>query len=463
MTLRRAVVVAPCPFEADPRHGYWSATLRKFGFDVLEIEIVERPKSWRSVSERYQSGDRVSLFSAVPSHSRSVLVEMTRNISCESSTGHYLKGQFLRIFSAIELAVDVIETADLVIANDLVSAVAILNNVKLDDARLIYDAQEVFTDSYDLLAGEPLTDNERFGWRSLESHVVSLVDEVVTVSPGIADLYLRRHGRKPLIIPNYVPQERFQYLKRSSDSKPVEFVFLGRADPHRGLEELIDNWDFDPSVVTLDLYIPNGTGLDELKRRSAGIHREFTGPIFREAVPPHQIVNTLSNYDVGILPYSYPPPYDHASPNKFGEYVAAGLPILANRQPFTAEVIQRLEIGTVFEWNKPGDFRFAVSSSVMEHNIVKWTKNVLETRSTNLCWDVNFEQSLGEKIRGIDSSSINNRKSVTENFQIAGPIHTALLALVRRWMLAIGRRHIYRFRPILGFLARFNLVKRLMS
>lgn len=61
-----AVVLAPCPFDSDPRHGYWRDSLAARGHRVLEIEILTMPRHWRHETELISTKDRISLFSSRP-------------------------------------------------------------------------------------------------------------------------------------------------------------------------------------------------------------------------------------------------------------------------------------------------------------------------------------------------------------------------------------------------------------
>lgn len=105
------------------------------------------------------------------------------------------------------------------------------------------------------------------------------------------------------------------------------------------------------------------------------------------AVRPDQMVKTLSFYDVGILPYKYPYPYSHASPNKFGEYVGAGLAILANDQPFITEQVSKYSLGHIFDWKTPNEFLASVRSLSDPVNLDEINENVRTAFETSLNWE----------------------------------------------------------------------------
>lgn len=463
MTIRSAVVLAPCPFNADPRHGYWADQLRHERFRVSEVEVVENPLGWRNTAEMRLRGPRLSLFSSLPTDSQTFVSVMLREMTTDTSTGQYLKNQFLRTVAAVDLAAAVLLSSDLVIANDLAGAAAAVATCVVPGPKIVYDAQEIFTDSYDLLSGQPLSEAERRAWIRLETEVVRRVEQVVTVSPGIADLYDLRHDRRPAVLPNYVPERMFLDGDLFREQRPVRFVFLGRADPYRGLEELIDNWDFDPAVVTLDLFIPQSSAKRELVRRAGRARRNFAGPVFREPVEPDQIVKVLSRYDIGVLPYSYPAPYDQASPNKFGEYVAAGLAILANRQPFTSAVIERWNIGQVFEWRDFDSFKNAVAISLNPTTRLKWREHVYQARLEEISWDKAFKSAVGFNIEDTSSRGCQTPSFESSYEYRVGPVGVALATTMRRLIHRAGRRYLTRLGPVLVYVGRFKFVRKLMS
>jgi hypothetical protein len=65
-------------------------------------------------------------------------------------------------------------------------------------------------------------------------------------------------------------------------------------------------------------------------------------------VPPEEIVSTLVKYDIGIsvIP-SQPLSYKYSLPNKFFEYIAAGLAVVIGPSPEMARFVQRYDLGAI--------------------------------------------------------------------------------------------------------------------
>jgi hypothetical protein len=104
-------------------------------------------------------------------------------------------------------------------------------------------------------------------------------------------------------------------------------------------------------------------------------------------VRPDEIVAVLASYDVGIIPYDYPYPLSHASPNKFGEYVAAGLAVLTNSQPFVRQQVEHHQIGRVFSWGIDNDFQSQVGELLNPEVLRIALENSMEAFTESLNWE----------------------------------------------------------------------------
>jgi hypothetical protein len=384
-----AVVLSPCGFHLDPRHEYWASSLEASGFQTLRMEVLEE------VNEiscgrllRFQDGLLTVGSNRKYSHPDFLLPIDINSVPSRSPVGKFIKSRLARMLHGVSHESLTGLKPTLVIANDLLGAVLAQTLWGGSVCRIIYDAQEVFTDSYDVQGGPTFTDKERRAWIDLESLVCERSDLVVTISPGIAELYQSRHGVICEILPNYVPLDKAETNKSGLKQCPTKFVLIGRAEPHRGLEQLVESWDFPETLATLDLIMPETPQRHRLETYSSQVQRQYSGPKFVDGVRPDQMIKTLTFYDIGILPYDYPYPYSHASPNKFGEYIAAGLAVLANDQPFVAKQVESYSIGQVFNWKKPGDFVRSVDSLADPGQHLDFAQKVATAFKTSLNWEV---------------------------------------------------------------------------
>lgn len=384
-----AIVLAPCPFALDPRHEYWVTSLERLGFNPLRVEVVERTSSLSEARTVHFDSNFLSVKSN-RKLKRNQIAQRLDNCSVPTRTalGKFLFSRLSILLDAV--SVDAIDSLnpEVIIANDLFGILVAYARWGHTNATIVYDAQEVFTDSYDLLDVPQLSTGERMAWIDVETKMCQRADLTVTVSPGLATLYKERHGVECAVLPNFAPTWRHASREDTPDHKPKRFVFVGRADPQRGLEQLVTQWNVDESIATLDMIMPDTRQSRRLQLLSKGVARTGSAPNFVPPVGPSEIIETLTKYDVGILPYSYPYPYSHASPNKFGEYVAAGLPVIANDQPFVSAVIKDLGIGQVFDWLTSGQVNVVAEILSDDDALNRAKENVKAAAIRLLNWEV---------------------------------------------------------------------------
>jgi glycosyltransferase involved in cell wall biosynthesis len=403
-----AIVLTPISYKQDPRHSYWRTELEK-KFEFVEVwqflssgSLTTLNKAGIAVAVGTEDRDVLDLEASLSSslnqiysyllftndESSKALQSLVDQFSSDNSITHqYLLGQVARMTASLALAATVKSPA-LVVANDLVAAIAAVLVWPNGETRIVYDAQEVFTDMYRSSPADRMTESEERFWIDLESFVCSTVDEVVTISPGIAELYIERHGVSPFVLPNWVPLSSANFAK-ASDQGPTRFVYMGHAAPHRGLEELITQWTSNKSTATLDLFIPERPYTQDLRKLIERHSKEFpeVAITLRDPVSESQMIHTLSEFDVGVIPYAHPYPYNHCSPNKLGQYLAAGLAVISNELPFVKQIINEVACGHVFDWQIPGSFNECVSKFVADKHLVELKENARTAFLSGRNWE----------------------------------------------------------------------------
>ena len=411
------VVLTPIPFSFDPRHSFWRIELGK-RFEQVEVwqflssgSLAASNKAGIAVAVGAEDRDVLDLEASLSSslnqinsylrftndESSKALQSLVEQFSSDNSITHkYLIGQVARMTVSLALAATVKSPA-LVVANDLVAAIAAALVWPNGETRLVYDAQEVFIDMYRSSPADRMTESEEKFWLDLETFVCEKVHEVVTISPGISELYLERHGVSPFVLPNWVPLSSADFAKES-DQGPTRFVYMGHAAPHRGLEELITQWTSDKSTATLDLFIPERPYTQDLRKLIESHSKEFpeAAIALRDPVGESQMIHTLSEFDVGVIPYAHPYPYNHCSPNKLGQYLAAGLAIVSNDLPFVKQAINEARCGHIFDWQIPGSFDKCVPLFVADKHLTQLKENARTAFLSDKNWEAVIHKWDGE-------------------------------------------------------------------
>jgi glycosyltransferase involved in cell wall biosynthesis len=184
------------------------------------------------------------------------------------------------------------------------------------------------------------------------------VDRVISLCSWTTDLLvangvppekvtLCRHGLAP------VPE-----AKRPGPSRPpgeaCRIVFIGRITPVKGLDVLIQAIAGDPALaVSLDIYgVVQGSGgaayREQLEKRADGrIH-------FHEPVPPQQVIEEVSHYDVLAVPSTWL----ETGPLVVLEAFAAGIPVMGSDLGGIRELVRHdidgllVEPGSVSGWRE---------------------------------------------------------------------------------------------------------------
>jgi len=373
---KKAIVISQFKFDADPRHGYWSKSLRDRGYEVTEIELLQLPESGLDPVQLSQRANRISVFhwsdhtqflQVSPSEYRELCLA-----PYETAIGKYLEKILTSITLSLQLVRERLGEVDVLVANDLIPAAAcVLSGLSSNCS--IYDAQEFFTSSYDVLGIRGLSDREKAVWDRRESVVAGKFSKRISISLEGCQIMKERTGFGFEEIPNCIPMARVneahkvpsKFETAPTQRGPVRYVFLGRAEPNRGLEQLIDAWNFSPEIATLSLFVPESAHKQKLLRRSRK-QRKSTSVLFPSPIPNSQVISGLSTYDIGIVPYLYQGEYAYATPTKFGEYVAAGLPILvSNACKTVVRLVKTHAIGVATDFQ---DSRL-IHQSVREMNV----------------------------------------------------------------------------------------------
>lgn len=145
-----------------------------------------------------------------------------------------------------------------------------------------------------------------------------------TVSYGIREAYLTEFGPRELSLWENVPSPKSPRFKNSSDSS-IKLVHHGLGTRPRQIERMVDTLNELGDGFELHFYLVN---LPEDYKQEL-VERQFAGQmVFHDPVPTKSISTELTQFDVGIFLHE-PRSLNatHMLPNKFFEFVQAGLAV----------------------------------------------------------------------------------------------------------------------------------------
>jgi glycosyltransferase involved in cell wall biosynthesis len=253
----------------------------------------------------------------------------------------------------------------------------------------VYDSHELATEEF----------ADSLKWRFLNRPMISTLERefiqgatvVSTVSDGIARrleaLYSLR--RKPLVVRNTPVFEASSFRPTAPDR--IRVLYHGIITPGRGLEAAIDSVAAWRPAFELTIRGPGDECyLNGLKRRIA--ERGLADRIaIAPPVPMTDLVREAAAYDVGF--FALPGSSRHnefALPNKFFEYVMAGLALCVTDLPEMARLQREHDLGVTFPCVDPEMIAAAING-LDPHAIDRYKRNAL-TAARELCWERESER-----------------------------------------------------------------------
>ena len=185
--------------------------------------------------------------------------------------------------------------------------------------------------------------------------------------PKMDHVFVQSEKMKQDLIEKGISQDKLTPVPMGVDNKLFDFdavsvfpaepivVYLGAMDKARGLEFVLRTFkNVHLKIPRAKLWMIGGSeepeALDELKQeaKKLGIDNAtwFTGQM-----PMTDAINLVKQARVGISPFKPSPVLDSTSPTKLIEYMACGIPVVANKHPEQSRVIKDSQCGLAVEWS----------------------------------------------------------------------------------------------------------------
>ena len=195
-------------------------------------------------------------------------------------------------------------------------------------------------------------------------------DACVALSPGI-EAGIRRRSRPDLpisMIPNVSDLDLFRPGKEASerfagtDDNDFVCVFTGAHGIANGLEAVLAAAKLlqqDGNRDVKFVFVGDGKQKPALIRQAEEAGLENC--IFLDPVPREELARKLASADVGLMILANIEGFQYGtSPNKFFDYISAGLPVIVNYPGWLAELVTQQGSGLAVPPEEPGAFVEAV-------------------------------------------------------------------------------------------------------
>lgn len=254
---------------------------------------------------------------------------------------------------------------------------------------LIYDPHELETERVGLRGkGQQLT-------KWLERKLIRFADKTIVVCDPIADWYKKKYALEHVYVirnmPNRLtlPRKKSTLLKGKFNipNNHVLYIYQGILTKERGIDTLLQvfgNAPKDKHIVFMG-YGDSESVIKEVAKTAGNIH-------FQEAVRPAEIIDYTSSADIGIffITGQVCLSYQYCLPNKFGEYLIAGLPVLVSSSlTYLSGLVVDEKCGWSLDANSITELSDFVTKTEMVH--VSEKQKDVERYSGSLGWE--FEET----------------------------------------------------------------------
>lgn len=197
-------------------------------------------------------------------------------------------------------------------------------------------------------------------------------DRLVALSPGIAEGIERRGIARDRIVmvPNGCDIALFQSADEPQRPAGVAqgdllAIFAGAHGLANGLDSVLDAAAVLKQRGRSDIRIVLvGNGMLKPKLETRASAEGLDNVIFLDPVPKADLVRLFAGADIGIQSLANVPAFYYGtSPNKFFDYVAAGLPVLNNYPGWVAEMIEEEGAGFAVPPDDPDAFADALEAA----------------------------------------------------------------------------------------------------
>ncbi len=249
---------------------------------------------------------------------------------------------------ALQVVIDA--RPDLIHANEAIALPIAIAAARQTGAKVLFDAHEY----------SPEHRANSLWWRVLAQPLYTYIiaayapraDAMITVESHIARRYETTFGVQVDVILNAPAYQQLPFRPTVPDR--IHLIHHGGAIRERRLETMIDVLARLDERYHLDfMLMPDAGGyLNKLKALATRMAPERIR--FRPPVAPDAIAQTINAYDMGL--FLIPPvnfSYQMALPNKFFEFIMAGLAVAIGPSPAMAALVEAYGVGVVAEDFEP--------------------------------------------------------------------------------------------------------------
>jgi glycosyltransferase involved in cell wall biosynthesis/SAM-dependent methyltransferase len=263
---------------------------------------------------------------------------------------------------------------DYVHANDLTTLLVGWILARTRGVPLIYDAHEMWSENviFDNREWVPMPPRVRTIARYYEGFLVKYVDLLISVSPSICQEFQRRYKLRqpPSLLANYTELAlarngpcTLPSIRDLCDLSPEHFItlYLGGVNPLRNIESVIQAHQYLPDKC---VFVIRGPGVEYYQAqyqdlaKSLGVEQRI---FYLPPVAMDEVILGAAGANCGIVMLrNICKNFYWFYPNKFFEYMLAGLPVAVSHFPDVTAHVEREKCGVIFDPESPQSIAEAI-------------------------------------------------------------------------------------------------------
>ena len=273
--------------------------------------------------------------------------------------------------------------SDIFWANDLDTLLPNFLISRLRKKKLVYDSHEYFTLSV-------YKKTSRRVWEKLERFLFPKLKNVITVNDSIKKVYEEKY-KVPLTVIRNVPYKDPGNLISATPLFPAgKKVLLIQGigiNENRGAEEAVLTMQFLPDYFNL-YFIGSGTIINKLKK----MVREFKLEgkiIFLDVLPYQQMMKYTRQSYLGLIfeKIYFNDEHMFALPNRFFDYIKAGIPVLSSKAVEIKALIDKYNIGGFIDTFEPEQIAERIKEISNDPGTYDLWKQNTKQAADELCWE----------------------------------------------------------------------------
>lgn len=278
------------------------------------------------------------------------------------------------------------QKTDILFSNDLDTLLPNYLASGIRHLALIHDCHEYFR-------GVPELNNRKIVtriWKFIEDRTFPKLKTVIAVNSSIAEIYHKEYGNEIKVIRNVPVTKPAINPKKKADlgirDDQKVILYQGAVNVDRGLEEAIKAMKFVKSRAVL-LIIGTGDIIENLRQlvSDLGLSEKV---VFTGQIPFRDLHSYSLIADIGLsIEKDVSLNYHYCLPNKFLDYIQAGVPVLISPMPEMKAIVEKYNIGELIAGHEP--VYMAGRFDEMLENTMKLEifRENLRKASADLCWE----------------------------------------------------------------------------